>query len=83
MVYTKKQEHCQAFAVDAGNAITKADMVQMGMIHAVAIAVIQDAFCYWKCIPKANQTWNQWIKHFNDLFNKLKELNAIMKKSMG
>ena len=58
-------------------------MVQMGVTHAVATGVMHEAYCKWKCIPKLEQTWNQWKEHFNDAFNELKELNAINVKSMG
>ena len=43
-VYTKKQEHCQAFAADASNPIRMADMVQMGVTHAVATGVMCNAY---------------------------------------
>ena len=58
--------------------ITIADMVQMGVMHAVAMTVMQDAYHNWKCTPKAKQSWNQLKEQFNDAFNELKELNMIM-----
>ena len=76
-VYTKKQECCQAFAANAGNPISMADMVQKGVTHVVATGVMCEANHEWKCIPKLEQTWNRWNKHFYDAFNDLKELNAI------
>ena len=82
-VYTKKQECCQAFAVVAGNPTTMVNMVQTGMIHAVATGVMRDASCKWKRIPKPDQSCNQWKEHFNDAFNELKELNVITMYSMG
>ena len=42
-VYTKNQECCQAFAADASNPISMADMVQMGLTHAVMTGVMCDA----------------------------------------
>ena len=77
-VYTKKQEHCQAFAANAGNPISMVDMRQMGVTHAVAMGIMHKAYHEWKCIPKLEWTWNWWKEHFNDAFNELKELNAIM-----
>ena len=47
-VYTKKQKLCQAFVADAGNPITMADMVQTGVMQAVAMGVMWDAYCEWK-----------------------------------
>ena len=44
-VYTKKQECCQAFVADAGNPTSMADMVQMGVTHAVATGVMCKAYC--------------------------------------
>ena len=82
-VYTKKQECCQAFAADIGNPISMADMVQMGVVHAVATGVMHNAYCKWECIPKPEQMWNNWKEHFNNVFNKLKKLNAITTESMG
>ena len=41
VIYIKK---CQVFAADAGNFITMADMVQMGVMHAVAIGVMWNAY---------------------------------------
>ena len=43
-VYIKTQEQCQSFVVDASNPITMVEMVQMGVMHAVAMDVIQDAY---------------------------------------
>ena len=83
VVYTKKQECCQAFTEDAGNPITMVNTVQMGMMHVVAMGVMQDAYCRWKCIPKPDQSWNCWKEHFNNAFNELRELNAITAESMG
>ena len=54
-VYIKTQEQCQSFVVDASNPITMVEMVQMGVMHAVAMGVIQDAYHNWKFIPKAEQ----------------------------
>ena len=62
----QKQECCQAFAADASIPTSMADMMQMGVTHAVATEV-----------PKPEHTWNPWKKHFNDAFNEFKELNAI------
>ena len=43
-VYTKKQECCQTFAADASNPISMADMVQVGVTHAMATRVMHDAY---------------------------------------
>ena len=59
-----------------------ADMVQMGVTHAVATGVIHEAYHEWKCITKLEQTWNQWKEHFNNAFNELKELNIITAESI-
>ena len=60
-----------------------ADMVQMGVMHAMATGVMRDVYCNWICIPKPDQSWNHWKKHFNDALNKIKELNTITVESMG
>ena len=83
LVYTKKQECCQAFALDAGNPITMADMVQTGVMHAVATGVMWDAYHEWKRIMKPKQSWICRKEHFNNTFHELKELNAIMVEPMG
>ena len=82
-VYMKKQECCQAFVVDAGNPISRADMVRTGVVHAVATGIMQDMYHDWRCISKPNQSWNHWKEHFNNVFNELKELNAITAESIG
>ena len=79
-VYTKKQEHCQAFAADVGNPISMADGAN-GVTHAVATRVMHKAYREWKRIPKVEQTWNREKEHFNDAFNELKEINAITAES--
>ena len=60
-----------------------ADMVQMGVTHAVATGIMCKVYCKWKRIPKLEQTWNRWKEHCNNAFNELKELNAITAESMG
>ena len=65
-VYTT-EEHCQAFAADAGNTISMVDMVQMGVTHAVATGVMHKAYRKWKRIPKLKQTWNRWKEYFSGL----------------
>ena len=52
-------------------------------MNTLAMGVMQDAYSDWKCIPKAEQTWTCWKKCFNDMFNELKEFNAITAESMG
>ena len=53
-IYTKKQERCQALAADSGNPITMADMVQTGVMHAVATGLIHNAYQEWKQIHNSN-----------------------------
>ena len=82
-VYTKKQEGCQAILADASNPRTIADMVQMVVMHAFPMGVMQDAYHHWKFIPQAEQNWNHWKEHCNDTFNELKKLNVIITESVS
>ena len=43
----------------------------------------EGSFYEWMCIPVEECTWNKWEDHFNNIFNELKELNAITAKWYG
>ena len=68
---------------DAGNPITMANMVQMGVTHAIVTGFMKDAYHEWKQILVTECTWNKWKDHINDAFNELKELNAITAEGYG
>ena len=59
------------------------DMVHMGVTCVIATGVMREEYHKWKCIPQEEHNWNRWKSHFNDAFNKLKELNAITADFLG
>ena len=83
VIYTKKQEWCQAFASDARSLITIADTVQTGVTHVVATEVMREACHRLKCIPQVEHNHNRCKSCFNDAFNKLKDLNVISTNSLA
>jgi hypothetical protein len=56
-IYTRKQESCQVFALDAAVPISKATMVTTGTKHALAWGNMTMAWCEWNRQAIANHTW--------------------------
>eukprot|EP00804_Cyclotella_cryptica_P012561 CCRYP_014711-RA/>CCRYP_014711-RA protein AED:0.61 eAED:0.33 QI:0/-1/0/1/-1/1/1/0/407 len=63
-VYTKKQEDCQEFSIDARVPISQELMVTTGTKHAVNCGDFHQAWREWRRTPPANQTWANWKTHW-------------------
>lgn len=46
--------YTQAFVADIENPVTIANIVQMGVTHAVATGVMWEAYHKWKSIPQVD-----------------------------
>jgi hypothetical protein len=57
-VYTRKQEKCQTFALNAGIPISEATMVSTGTKAVINCGGMELAWREWKRCPLVNQTWN-------------------------
>jgi hypothetical protein len=57
-VYTRKQERCQVFALDAAVPISKATMVTTRTKHALACSNMTTAWHKWNRRAIANHTWS-------------------------
>jgi hypothetical protein len=62
-IYTRKQEKCQTFALDAGVPISKATMVTTGTKAALNCGGMELAWLEWKRRPLVDQTRNKWNQH--------------------
>jgi hypothetical protein len=58
VVYTRKQEKCQTFALNAGIPISEATMVSTGTKAGIICGGMELAWREWKCRPIIDQTWN-------------------------
>ena len=74
VLYTKKQEKCQTFAMDAKEPIFSKIMVNTRLSHATRMDLMMNAYCERKQIPKQNKM--DGGKH------KLQELNEFMANGM-
>jgi hypothetical protein len=67
-VYTRKQEKCQTFALDAGIPISEATMVSTGTKAAINCGGMELGWREWKRCPFVDQTWNNWKTHWTAAF---------------
>jgi hypothetical protein len=77
-VYTRKQECCQVFALDAAVPISKATMVTTGTKHALACGNMTMVWCKWNCRAIAKHTWPNWKTHWISAFAKMRNINHMM-----
>jgi hypothetical protein len=76
-VYTRKQERCQVFTLNAAVPISKATMVTTGTKHALACGNMTMAWCEWNCCTIANHTWPNWKIHWTSAFTEMPDINRI------
>jgi hypothetical protein len=77
VVYTKKQECCQVFALNAAVPISKATMVTTGTKHALACGNMTMAWRKWNNCAIANHTWSKWKNHRTATFAKMHGINCM------
>ncbi len=77
-VYTRKQEHCQVFALDVAGPISKATMVTTGTKHALACGNMPMAWRKWNHRAIANHTWSNSKTHWMAAFAKICNINHMM-----
>jgi hypothetical protein len=76
-VYTRKQERCQVFALDAAVPISKATMVTTGTKHALVCGNMTMAWCKWNHHTIANHTWSNWKTHWTAAFAEMHDINCM------
>ena len=76
-VYTRKQEKCQTFALDAGIPISEATMVSTGTKAAINCGGMELAWREWKRRPLADQTWNNWKTHWTAAFAESRDITRM------
>jgi hypothetical protein len=76
-VYTRKQEKCQTFALDAGIPISEATMVSTGTKAALTCGGMELAWREWKHRPIIDQTWNHWKTHWTAAFTESRNINHM------
>jgi hypothetical protein len=59
-VYTKKQEDCQEFSINARVPISQELMVTKGTKYAINCGDFHHAWREWRRMPAAYQTWDDW-----------------------
>ncbi len=77
-VYTRKQEHCQVFALDVAVFISMATMVTTGTKHALACGNMTMAWCEWNRCVIADHTWATWKTHWMAAFAEMPDINCMM-----
>ena len=76
-VYTRKQEKCQTFALDAGVPISEATMVTTGTKAALNCGGMELAWREWKRRPVLDQTWNNWKLHWSVAFTESRDIHRM------
>jgi hypothetical protein len=56
-VYTRKQEHCKVFTLNAAVPISKATMVTTRTKHALMCSNMTMVWCKWNRRAIADHTW--------------------------
>jgi hypothetical protein len=77
-VYTRKQEHCQVFALDTVVLISKATMVTTRTKHALPCGNMTMVWCKWNRRAIADHTWPNWRTHLMSAFAKMRDINRMM-----
>jgi hypothetical protein len=62
--YTRKQECCQVFVLDAAVPISEATMVTTGTKHTLTCGNMTVVWCKWNRRPIADHTWSNWKLHW-------------------
>ena len=76
-VYTRKQEKCQMFALDAGVPFSEATMVTTGTKAALNCGGMELAWREWKRRPTLDQAWNIWKLYWSIAFTKLHDIHCM------
>jgi hypothetical protein len=77
-VYTRKQECCQVFALNAAVPISEATMVTTGTKHALSCSNMIMAWREWNRCAIANHTWPNWKTHWMSVFAEMHGINRMM-----
>ena len=76
-VYTRKQEKCQTFALNAGVPISEAMMVTTRTKAALNSGGMELAWREWKRCPVLDQTWNNWKLHWSVAFTESRDIHCM------
>jgi hypothetical protein len=76
-VYTRKQEKCQTFALDAGIPISEATMVSTGTKAALNCGGMELAWREWTRRPIVDHTWNNWKTHWTAAFAESRDITRM------
>jgi hypothetical protein len=76
-IYTRKQENCQTFALNAGIPISKATMVLTSTKAAFNCGSMELTWCEWCHCPAINQTCNNWKIHWTAAFTESRGINRM------
>ncbi len=76
-VYTRKQERCQVFALNAAVPISKATMVTTGTKHALTCGNMTMAWREWNHCTIADHTCFTWKTHWMSTFAKIGDINSM------
>jgi hypothetical protein len=77
-VYTRKQERCQVFALNAAVPISKAIMVTTRTKHALACGNMTMVWLKWNRRTIADHTWPNWKTHWTSAFLEMCNINCMM-----
>jgi len=76
-VYTRKQEKCQVFAINAGVPIFDELMVTTGSKHAISSGIMTLNWREWKHRPATEHTWANWKIHWMAAFAKMRDISRM------
>eukprot|EP00804_Cyclotella_cryptica_P023861 CCRYP_018685-RA/>CCRYP_018685-RA protein AED:0.12 eAED:-0.15 QI:0/-1/0/1/-1/0/1/0/255 len=76
-IYTKKQEDCQEFSIDARVPISQELMVTTGTKHAVNCGDYHQAWREWRRTHPANQIWANWKTHWTRALQENRDIQRI------
>jgi hypothetical protein len=76
-VYTRKQEKCQVFAVDARVPISKETIITTGTKHALLCSNKSLAWHKWKHRPHPDHIWPNWKTHRTAAFTEMCSINRM------
>jgi hypothetical protein len=76
-IYTRKQECCQVFALDAAVPISEATMFTTRTKHALACSNMTIAWHEWNHHAIANHTWPSWKTHRTSAFAEMLNINRM------
>jgi hypothetical protein len=76
-VYTRKQERCQVFALNAAVPISETTMVTTGTKHALACGNRTMAWCKWNRRAIADYMWSNWKAHWMAAFAETRDIDHM------